>query len=437
MKTAVQLRDTIDRQRVGEEIGDLLRRLFPICRSATGNGNRETLSHLGELIPLNLIEVPSGSRVLDWTIPKEWSIRGAYLRGPDGAKVLDFSDSNVHVVGHSVPIRRTMPLSELQEHLHSLPDHPDWIPYRTSFYREDWGFCLADRTRRALEEGDYEVVIDSELKDGSLTYGECYLPGEAADEVLISTHICHPSLANDNLAGIVVAAFLARLLLDQPHRYSYRFVFAPGTIGAITWLARNQEHVSRIKHGLVATCLGDPGPFTYKRTPRGDAEIDHVVIEVLNRSQQPYGIVDFAPYGYDERQYCTPGFDLPVGSLTRTTYEHYPEYHTSADNLSLVRPEALVESLQMYAWVVGTLERNRRYLNLNPKAEPQLSRRGLYRLIGHGTEGRNRELALLWVLHLSNGQNSLLDIAKRSGMSFEAIDEAATMLKNVELLSEL
>jgi aminopeptidase-like protein len=325
----------------GREILDLMSELFPICRSITGAGLRETLGVLRRRIPLEIHEVPSGTRVLDWTVPKEWNIRDAYIRGPSGGKVVDFGRSNLHVVSYSVPVRATMPLAELKGHLHTLPDHPDWIPYRTSYYREDWGFCLSHRDLQALEDGDYEVVIDSTLENGSLTYGELVLEGRRRDEVLISAHACHPSLANDNLSGVALAAILAGSLAGEPRALSYRFLFIPGTIGAITWLARNEGRTRGIKAGLVLAGLGDRGRLTYKRSRRGCADVDRAAGLVLGQSSPPGRILEFSPYGYDERQYCSPGFDLPVGRLSRTPFGDYPEYHTSADDLDFVSAESL------------------------------------------------------------------------------------------------
>ncbi len=280
--------------------------------------------------------------------------------------------------------------------------------------------------------------IDSTLEDGSLTYGELFLPGESEREVLLSTHVCHPSLCNDNLSGITVMTWLARELQARPRRrYSYRFLFIPGTIGSITWLARNEERAGRIAHGLVAANLGDPGTFHYKKSRGGDAEIDRAVLAVLKASGESFGVEGFVPFGYDERQYSSPGFNLAMGSLTRTPYGRYPEYHTSADNPDFVRPEALEGSLRTYLAVVDVLEGNRRYLNLNPKCEPQLGRRGLYRTIGGDDAGRARELALLWVLNLSDGEYSLLEVAERASMPFAAIREAADALLEVGLLREV
>lgn len=427
---------------LGREMYHFIEEAYPICRSITGAGVRETLAMAGEIVPLEIHEVATGTPVLDWTVPREWNLRDAWIKDPRGDKVVDFRDHNLHVLGYSVPVHRKVALSELREHLFSLPDQPELIPYRTSYYRENWGFCLRHRRLTELAEGDYEVMIDATLEDGLLTYGECFLPGESepgrhSREILLSCHVCHPSLANDNLSALAVSLTLARLLSTIPRRYSYRFLYLPGTIGAITWLARNPNAVRRIAHGLVMANLGDPGKFHYKRSRRGHADVDRAVVQVLAGSQKEYATEDFVPFGYDERQYCSPGFDLPVGSLTRTPWGRYPEYHTSADNLDLVTPEALAESLETYLRVFGILEADRRYLNLNPKGEPQLGRRGLYRSIGGGEDGREQELALLWVLNLSDGDHSLLDVAERSGMSFAAIRTACEALVGAELLRPL
>ena len=422
---------------VGEAMHAFITEAFPICRSITGDGVRRTLAMIAERIPLAIHEVPSGTPVFDWTVPREWNIRDAWIKDPSGRKVVDFQESSLHVLNYSVPIHARLPLADLRQHLFTLPGKPDLIPYRTSYYKEAWGFCLAHRQLEALPEGEYEVLIDSTLADGSLTYGECFLPGEEEREVLFSTHVCHPSLANDNLSGIAVMAWLAReLVAREQRRYSYRFLFIPGTIGSITWLARNEESAGRISHGLVAANLGDPGSFHYKRSRRGNAEIDRIVTAVLKAAGEPFSAEEFVPFGYDERQYCSPGFDLPVGSLTRTPWGRYPEYHTSADDLSFVQPAALAGSLSTYLKVVQVLEGNRRYLNLNPKCEPQLGRRGLYSTIG-GDSGRSRELALLWVLNLSDGYSSLLDVAERSGLGFSVIREAADALLEAGLLREV
>jgi aminopeptidase-like protein len=420
----------------GEEMYQLIRRLYPICRSITGNGVRETLKILQEHIPLAVQEVPSGTQVFDWTIPKEWNIKDAYIKNSSGEKIVDFQKSNLHVLNYSVPIKKRVSLDELKAHAFTLPDRPDWIPYQTSYYKENWGFCLSQKQLAALPEDEYEVVIDSSLSDGYLTYGELAIKGATEDEILISTHVCHPSLANDNLSGIALAVYLARHLKKFSTRYSYRFLFTPGTIGSITWLSLNDASVSRIRHGLILACVGDCGKITYKKSRRGDAEIDRAVMHVLKEAGEPHEIQDFSPYGYDERQFCSPGFNLPVGCFMRTPHGRFPEYHTCADNLSFVRPEYVAESLVRCRSIIQLLERNRTFLNLNPKCEPQLGKRGLYGAIGGQSDGKTKELAMLWVLNLSDGRNSLLDIAERSAMPFDAVERAARMLEEHQLLKE-
>jgi aminopeptidase-like protein len=420
----------------GEELYKLVAELYPICRSITGDGVRATLEIVDREIGLEVHEVPTGTQVLDWTVPREWNVRDAWVANAAGERVIDFQASNLHLVSYSVPVRATMPLAELKGHLFTLPDHPDWVPYRTSYYAERWGFCASQRLVDSLPEGDYEVCVDTTLADGHLTYGEHLVEGETADEVLVSCHVCHPSLANDNLSGIAVASRLARLVRQGPRpRYSYRFLFIPGTIGSITWLARNEDRVGRIRHGLVLSGVGDPGGFTWKRSRRGDAEIDQVVAHVLGRSGRAHQVVDFSPYGYDERQYCSPGFDLPVGRLSRTPFATYPEYHTSADDLELVGPAQLQESLELCREVVAVLEGNRRYRNLSPKGEPQLGRRGLYGQIGGRSDAEERQMAMLWVLNLSDGDMSLLQVAERAGLPFALVADIAAVLEQAGLLS--
>jgi len=415
-------------KQTGEGIYSLIKELFPICRSITGNGVRQTLKIIGRHIPLEVYEVASGTEVFDWTVPKEWNIRDAWIKDGNGFKIIDFQKCNLHVVNYSAPIRAKMPLAELQAHLFSLPDHPEWIPYKTSYYKESWGFCLSHNQLRSLTEGDYEVCIDSTLVNGSLTYAECFIPGESQEEILISTHVCHPSLANDNLSGVCTAVFLAKQLAVQKLRFSYRILFIPGTIGAITWLNRNQASVGRIKHGLVLTGMGDRGGITYKKSRRSNADIDRAASHVLRQSADNYSIEDFNPYGYDERQYCSPGFDLPVGRFSRTPYGKYPEYHTSGDNLDFIRVESLSESFAALINILEVLEGNRFYTNLVPNCEPQLGKRGLYDRVGPN------QIAMLWVLNLSDGHHSLLDIAERSDTSFKQIREAADSLHQAKLL---
>lgn len=435
MTTVQDLRRNLDATAAGAGIYRLIEELYPIPRSITGDGVRRTLARIREEIPVTFHEVPTGTPVLDWTVPREWNIRDAYVADARGERVIDWRRSNLHVVGYSTPVRTRMTLESLRPHLHTLPDRPGWIPFRTSYYREDWGFCLAHDDYLRLREGDYDVVIDATLAAGSLTYAELVLEGETTDEVLISTHICHPSLANDNVSGVALVTALARTLGAARRRYTYRFLFVPGTIGSITWLARNEATLERIRHGLVVVCVGDPGPFTYKRTRHGDTELDRAAVHVLRHAGSQHQIVDFSPWGYDERQYSSPGFDLPVGSLSRTPHGRYPEYHTSADNLDLLRPGALGESFATYLELIAVLEANRRYQSTNPKGEPQLGKRGLFRSVG-GQGGLPSELPLLWVLNLSDGRHTLLDIADRAGLPFREIQTAADALAEVGLLKE-
>lgn len=430
------LKKTISPNDIGKEMYHFISELYPICRSITGNGLRETLRYIQTYIPLSIHEVPTGTKVFDWTVPKEWNIRDAYIKNSKGEKIVNYKKSNLHLVNYSIPVNRKVSLKELKEHLFSLPEHPDWIPYRTSYYKENWGFCLTHNQWLELKDEEYEVCIDSSLERGHLSYGEYYLQGRGLDEVLISSHACHPSLCNDNLSGVALTTFLAKHLTPLPLEYSYRFLFIPGTIGSIAWLCLNESKVSRIKHGLVVACVGDPGRLTYKRSRRGDAEIDKAVIHVLKHSDRDSEIMDFVPYGYDERQFCSPAFNLPVGSLTRTPHGRFPQYHTSADNLYLVHPEYLADSFATYLSVLDVLENNKKYLNQNPKCEPQLGKRGLYRAVGGSTEEGTHELAMLWVLNLSDGKHTLLDISERSGLPFDVIHDGAKALFEHKLLKE-
>lgn len=424
-------------ENLGREILAVIEELYPICRSITGDGVRQTLAIVGRQIPLERHEVPSGTRVLDWTVPDEWNVRDAWVNNRAGERVIDFRRSNLHLLNYSEPVApRRVSRAELLEHLHTLPEHPDWIPYRTSYYRPAWGFCLAQRTLEGMTDGSYEVCVDTTLAPGALTYGECILPGDGRDEVFFSCHCCHPSLANDNLSGIAVATALARYVAELPRRrYTYRFLFIPGTIGAITWLARHEEDARRIRHGLVLSGLGDGGPLTYKRSRVGQAPIDRAAALVLAGRTPPGRLLDFSPYGYDERQYGSPGFDLPVGRLGRTPHGEYPEYHTSADDLSFVRPDRLADSLEALVEIVHVLEHDGRYLNRYPKGEPQLGRRGLYRQTGGAPRLPQYETAVLWVLNQSDGRHSLLDIAARAGLPFAAVRQAAQALEEAGLVT--
>ena len=427
---------SIQSTNVGNEMHDLMEKLYPICRSITGNGVRKTLSHIKEHIPIQIHEVPTETKVFDWTIPKEWNIKDAYIKNSKGEKIVDFKKSNLHILNYSIPIKKKIPLNELKKHLFTLPKHPDWIPYLTSYYNENWGFCITQKQYDQLPDDDYEVVIDSTLENGSLTFGEFYIKGKSEEEVLITCYICHPSLCNDNLSGTVLLTFLAKHLMKFDLKYSYRFLFIPETIGAITWLSLNEKKISKIKHGLVATCVGDSGNSTYKKSRQGNAIIDKVVEKVLSESGQPYEIIDFFPSGSDERQFCSPAFDMPVGSLVRTLYGRFSQYHTSADNLDFVKPEYLQDSFSKYFKTVFILENNVTYLNLNPKCEPQLGRRGVYRSIGGQKDGGLNETAIFWILNLSDGNNSLLDISNKSGIEFDLIKNLSDELFSINLLEE-
>lgn len=421
----------------GREMYALMTDLFPLCRSITGNGTLETLQRLQRYVPIAIQEVVTGTKVFDWTIPKEWNIREAYIKNSKGEKIVDFANNNLHVVNYSTAIQKIVSNKELKEHLHTLPEHPEWIPYRTTYYQEDWGFCIRYNQYKTLDDEWYEVFIDSTLEPGRLVYGELVIHGETTDEVLISTHICHPSLCNDNLSGICVATFLAQRLLKSKTRYTYRFLFIPGTIGAIAWLFINQWQTHKIRHGIVAVLLGDGGNFTYKKSRQGNAEIDHVIQYVLEQHSATNKIKDFSPYGYDERQFCSPGFNLPVGCLTRTPYGEFPEYHTSADNLDFVKLESLEGSLRILEEVVNVLELNKRFFNRQPKCEPQLGKRGLYDNTGGRNDAREFQLALLWVLNYSDGEHSLLDIAVKASLTFKVIADAAEQLRAAKLLEEV
>lgn len=425
----------LHREDAGADALELVRRLFPICRSLTGDGVRETFDVLEEHLPLVRREIASGTKVFDWFVPDEWNIREAHITAPDGTRVVDFQRLNLHVVGYSEPVRATMPLETLKERLHTLPDQPDLIPYRTSYYHRTWGFCLSHRQLEALEPGDYEVVIDSTLEPGSLSYAELLVEGSGEEEVLLSTYVCHPSLANDNVSGIAVAAMLAKALLERDLRHSYRFLFAPGTIGPLVWLHENRERLDRIRHGLTFSCIGDGGGLTYKRSRRSDAEVDEAVEVVLRDLGADHRILPWEPWGGDERQFCSPGFDLPLGTLTRTPHGEFDGYHTSADGLDLIRPESLGGAVEACLQVIDVLESNRRCTNLSPHGEPQLGRRGLYRTAGGAVATPDDERALLWVLNLSDGRSSLLDVARRSGLRYPVVRRAAERLEQAGLLT--
>jgi aminopeptidase-like protein len=419
---------------VGDEIYALAARIFPICRSITGDGVRETIKILRDYIPLEIHEIASGTQVFDWTIPREWNIRDAYIKDSDGRRVVDFRKSNLHVVSYSQPVHAPMTLDELRPHLHTLPDKPDLIPYRTSYYANQWGFCLAHRELERLANGTYDVVIDSEFKDGSLTWGEYVHRGETDGEVLLYAHICHPSLANENCSGLALLTILARSLATRKTRYTYRLVFAPATIGAIAWLARNQMSASRIKRGLIVSSVGDGGGPSYKRSRQGNAVVDRTVCHVLKHSGLESNIIDFSPDGYSERQFCSPGFNLPVGLFERSSFGKFREYHTSADNLDFITAQNLGVSYGIISSIVDVMEHDQVYVNLYPKCEPQLGRRGLYRSYGNDADQKSLQQAMLWVLNQADGTQSTLDIAEKSGLPHSSIRLAADKLTTAGLI---
>lgn len=417
-------------EHAGRELHASMAELWSIPRSLTGDGVRSTLAVLGRDLPVEVVELRSGAKVFDWTLPKEWNVREAWVEAPDGERVIDFARSPLHVLGYSAPVDASLDLDTLREHLFTDPRDPDVVPYRTSYWTERWGFCTSQRVADSLRPGTYRARIDATLEDGHVTYGEVALEGAETSVFLLSTSVCHPSLANDNLSGIVLLAGLARILGGQTLRYSYRFVWSPGTIGPLCWLHRNEDLVPRITHGLAVSCVGDPGPLSYKRSRRGDAEIDAGAAAVLGRLPGAT-IRDWSPYGGDERQFCSPGFDLPVGAFSRTPADAFPQYHSSADDLELVRPEALGDSLHAALRVIDAIERNDVLVNTSPYGEPQLGRRGLYRSIGGGS---SEEAAILWVLSLSDGSASLIDISLRAALPFETIRAAADALLAVDLV---
>jgi len=421
----------------GRRMHALAELLYPLCRSITGDGLRESLRMVSEKIPIEIKAVPSGTRVFDWSVPQEWKVREAWIRDSSGNDVVNFRDHNLHLVSYSRPVRQRMSLPELLPHLHANPRMPDAIPYRTGYYNEEWGFCLTQNKLDQLDDGEYDVCVDTELFHGELNYGELLIPGIGNEEVLISCHCCHPSMANDNLSGMVVATELALRLMDQPLRYSYRFLFVPCTIGSIAWLALNESLLPRIACGLVLACVGDSGSLTYKRTKKHNSLIDRAVESVFRSSCPDATLREFMPYGYDERQYGSPGINIPVGCLSRSSCGTFREYHTSADDLSFISAEALQDTLEKIDRMMFIVDQNPRHLNLKPMAEPMLGKYGLYEKTGGTKSGNFDELALLWVLGFSDGSNDLLAISEISGIEFDAILQAAHRLSEVGLLEEL
>tara|TARA_B100000686_G_C16714353_1_gene931095 strand:- start:37 stop:1371 length:1335 start_codon:yes stop_codon:yes gene_type:complete len=424
--------------KVGDEMYGMMAELFPICRSITGEGVRQTLKILQKRLPLKIVEIPSGTLAFDWTIPEEWNINDAYILDPDGKKIVDFKKNNLHILGYSEPVDVKLTLSELKRHLYSLPEQPDAIPYLTSYYKKRWGFCLCHKDLIKLKEGIYTVKIDSKIEPGCLTFGECIIPGEEDEEVLLSCYICHPSMANDSISGAVLTAFLGQWLATKKRRFSYRLIFIPETIGAIAYLSLNKDRMlAKTYAGLVTSFVGDSGFFRYKKSRRGNSVIDRVAEHTMKYRLQNYKIVDYYPHlGSDERQYCSPGFNLPVGLLTRSPYMGYPEYHTSLDNMSFVSAKNLAESFSLYADIFSVLEMNRIYVNQVMFCEPQLSKRDLYSTLGSQKNQAEERLKLQWILNYSDGNLDLLSIAEKMGVPIGELGDAVVELVRTGLIKE-
>jgi len=411
-EATTQNRDSSD---VGQDMYRLLVELFPICRSITGNGVRETLARIKEHIPLEIHEVPSGTKVFDWEVPQEWNVRDAYISGEEGNKFVDFKKNNLHLVGYSIPVDQWVTLEELQEHLHSLPEQREAIPYVTSYYKRYWGFCISHDERERLKEGRYRVVIDSEIKDGNLTYGEVIFPGNTRQEVFLSTYVCHPSMANNELSGPVLLTFLAKWIASAPRKYTYRIIFIPETIGSITYLSRNLEAMRKnIIAGFNISCVGDDRAYSYVPSRYGNTYADKIALNVLKFKHPDFIKYSFLDRGSDERQYCSPGIDLPLVTLTRSKYGAYPEYHTSLDDLSLVTPKGLRGSYELFTDCIQLIERNSKYGN-KCYGEPQLGKRGLYPSLSTKTSGASVRNMMNFIAY-ADGANDLLDISNIIGV---------------------
>ena len=391
-------------------------RLWPICRSITGNGLRESFEILKEIIPLQLSEIPTGTKVFDWEVPMEWNINEAYIITPNGDKICDFKINNLHVLNYSIAVNKEIEYSELEKHLYSLPNLPTAIPYVTSYYKENWGFCISHNEKEKLiRKGKYKVFIDSTLKNGSLTYGDIVLKGESEKEILFSSYLCHPSMANNELSGPLCLAFLYNKIVKIPNRkYTYRFVLAPETIGTIAYLAKYGNYMKeKIIAGYVLTCCGNEAPFVYKKSKHDNSLADLAAIHVLNHQKIPFNIIPFSVGGSDERQYCSPGFNFPVGSLTRSIYLSYKEYHTSLDNKDFISFSAMLQSIETYFKIIETIEINKKYTSKIQYCEPHLGKRGLYPDINTPTFDRNFTHRLLHFLSFADGENDLIEIAEK------------------------
>ena len=396
----------------GRNMYELAGKLFPICRSITGNGFRQSLEMIREIVPeIRVFEVPSGTAVYDWTVPKEWNIRGGWIKNMQGETIIDFNDCNLHVMGYSIPVHQTISREELSEHVYTQPEQPEWIPYVTSYYKERWGFCMSERQKQALTDAEYEVYIDSTLEDGFLTYGELVLPGETDDEIFFSTYLCHPSMANNELSGPCVQTELIKYLKSLSHRrYTYRFVFIPETIGSITYLSRNLEALQQhVKAGFVLSCVGDNRTYSMVSTKYEDTLADRVLNNVLKFHYPDYIRYSFMKRASDERQYGSAGVDLPVCAFCRSKYHEYPEYHTSADNMDLISPEGLSGAYEVMVKVINALENNYFY-QMQCKCEPQLGKRGLYPTVSQkGTKGDARYMQDF--IAYADGRNDLIGIS--------------------------
>jgi len=421
---------------LGLKMHQLMAKAFPICRSITGDGVRETLRIISDVIPLTIHEVPTGTAAFDWSVPKEWNIRDAYVADKSGKKVVDFKQHNLHVIGYSVPVDKWITLSELQEHLHSLPEQPNAIPYVTSYYKERWGFCISHNERAKLIDGKYHVYIDSTLKEGSLTYGECLLKGETEQEVFLSTYVCHPSMANNELSGPVVTAFIVKWLASQPRKYTYRVIFIPETIGSITYLSRNLGIMKKnVKAGFNISCIGDNRAYSYVASRYENTLADKVVSNVLSFNHPDFIKYSFLDRGSDERQYCSPGVDLPLVTLSRSKYGTYPEYHTSLDNLDVVTEEGLLGGYELVKDCINVIENNRVF-RVTCYGEPQLGKRGLYPNLSTKKSGASVETMMDFIAY-ADGNNDLLKISKIIHKPVWEIVPIAEKLLEAGLLEEI
>ncbi len=415
---------------IGNSIYELAEKLFPICRSLSGDGVRESLRVIQNYVPeLQMHEVKSGTKCFDWIVPDEWNIKDAYIIDPDGNKIAEFEKSNLHVVGYSLPVDRTMPWEELDKHLHSIEGQPDAIPYVTSYYKKEWGFCLPHNQRKSLKKGDYKVFIDSSLKPGHLTYGECVFPGQLDEEVFISTNICHPSLANDELSGPIVATFIAKHLAEKKdRRYTYRLIWIPETIGAIIYLSKHLAHLKeKVIAGYTLSCLGDDNSYSMIESRLGNTLSDRVADHVLKHMASEYEHYSYLDRGSDERQYCSPKIDLPIASLSRTKADKFPEYHTSNDNLEFISPQGLAGGHDLVVKCLDSIERNQRYKAVM-SGEPQLSKYGVYPTLSKKGSAAGFYKNLLDVLAYSDGNMDLLQISEKLDIDMQNLFEITDIL---------